>query len=196
MKIINCTQGTPEWYAARCGVPSASNFDKIICLDGKPSKQRLKYLWQLAGEAITGIAEESYQNAAMERGKALETEARELYRIVTGNEVQEVGFCMNGGFGASPDGLVGEDGLLEIKCPSLATHVGYLLANELPSDYFQQTAGQLLVTGRKWCDFMSYYPGMKPLIVRVTPDKKFQAILEAELKTFCAELAETVGKIR
>ena len=196
MKIIECQQGTPEWFAARCGIPSASNFDKILCADGKISRQRQKYLWQLAGETITGIAEESYQNAAMQRGKEMEAEARELYRLVSGEEVLEVGFCLAEGYGASPDGLVAKNGCLEIKCPNLATHVGYLFENALPTDYFQQTQGQLLVTGREWCDFVSYYPGLKPLIVRVTRDEKFLKLLEAELKIFCADLKEVVKKIR
>lgn len=196
MRIIDCVQGTPEWFAARCGVPSASNFDLLLCADGKVSKQRTKYLWQLAGETITGIAEETYQSAAMQRGKEMEAEARDLYSLITGQEVREVGFCLADGFGASPDGFVGEKGLLEIKCPKLATHVGYLLDNILPVDYFQQTQGQLLVTGREWCDFFSYYPGLKPLIVRVTPDKKFQGLLKAELEKLCVELKEIIKKIK
>ena len=196
MKTIECVQGTPEWFAVRCGVPTASNFDKLLCADGKVSKQRTKYLWQLAGETITGIAEETYQNAAMERGKIVEAEARQLYSLVTGEEVKEVGFCISNDYGASPDGLVGEKGLLEIKCPNIATHVGYLLDNAMPVDYFQQTQGQLFVTGRAWVDFMSYYPGMKPLIVRVTRDEKFIFALADELNKFCTELKETVKKIR
>lgn len=196
MKIIEVQQGSPEWYKARCGVPSASAFDKILCIDGKPSKQRTKYLYQLVGETITGIPEETYTNGTMQRGKEMEAEARKLYEIVTGETVQEVGFCLSKGFGASPDGLVGEKGLLEIKCPALATQVGYLLDNTLPNDYFQQTQGQLLVTGREWLDFVSYYPGMKPLIIRVTPDKEFQEALKTELAKFCAELKELVKKIK
>jgi len=197
MKIINCEQGTPEWHAARCGVPSASNFDRIITLDGKPSKQRQKYLYQLAGEKITGTAEEIYQNEAMQRGKQLEDEARKLYEMLTEKEVKQVGFCLNKNplYGASPDGLIGEEGLLEIKCPIISTHVGYLLENNLPNDYLQQIQGQLLVTGREWCDFMSYYPAMKPLIVRVIPDKEFQKMLKKELKVFCVELEEVIKKI-
>lgn len=196
MEIINCVQGTPEWFAARCGIPTASSFDRIICVDGKPSKQRTKYLYQLAGETITGVQEESYQNGAMLRGKEMEAEARQLYQLITGQEVVEVGFCLAEGYGASPDGLVGEKGLLEIKCPNLATHIGYLLDNALPTDYFQQTQGQLLVTGREWCDFLSYYPGLKPLLIRVKRDEKFIAILEVELKKFCVELKEIVKKVR
>ncbi len=196
MKVIDCIQGSPEWYKIRCGIPSASNFDKLLTVDGKVSKQRTKYLYQLAGETITGIPEESYQNGAMLRGKEMEAEAKELYSLITGQEVKEVGFCLAEGFGCSPDGLVAKKGLVEVKCPNLATHVGYLLENILPTEYFQQIQGQLLVTGREWCDFFSYYPGLKPLLIRVKRDEKFIALLEAELKTFCAELKEVVKKIR
>jgi exodeoxyribonuclease (lambda-induced) len=141
MIIIDAPQRSAEWYAARCGVPSASSFDKIITVDGKPSKQAMKYLYQLAGERITGKAEESYVNGAMQRGIELEAEARQLYSIITDLPVQEVGFCVSEGwarYGASPDGIVDSEGLLEIKCPTLATHVCYLLDNALPSEYFQQ----------------------------------------------------------
>jgi len=196
MKIIDCIQGTPEWFAAKCGVPSASNFDRILCADGKVSKQRTKYLWQLAGETITGISEETYQNAAMLRGKEMEAEARELYRLISGLEVVEVGFCLDKKYGASPDGLVAETGCLEIKSPNLVTHVGYLLENILPTDYFQQCQGQLLVTGREWVDFMSYYPGLKPLIIRVKRDEKFIKALRIELEVFCDELKELVNKLK
>jgi len=195
MIIINCEQGTPEWFAARCGVPSASNFDKIITTKGEPSKQRTKYLYQLVGERLCGKPEESYINGAMERGKVLEDEARKLYMFITGAEVQQVGFCLSDGYGSSPDGLVGEDGIIEIKCPLMSTHVGYLLNNKLPTDYYQQTQGNLLVTGREWLDFISYYPGIKPLIIRVTPDKNFQKALKAELEIFCKELDATFKKL-
>ena len=199
MKIIDVTQGTPEWHLARCGIPSASNFDKIVDIDGKPSKQRKKYLYQLAGERIAGKSEETYQNAAMLRGKELEAEARQFYELTNGVTVEQVGFCVTEGkviFGASPDGLVGKDGLVEIKCPLIYTHVGYLLAEALPSDYIQQVQGQLLVTGRKYCDFISYFPGLKPLVVKVEPDKKFQKALAIELELFAKELNEIVEKIK
>lgn len=196
MEIIYCEQGTPEWHAARCGKPTASSFDKIITLDGKPSKQREKYLYQLAGERAAGKAEETYTNGAMQRGREMEDEARKLYEFNYGIEVLRVGFCLSDGYGASPDGLVGEDGGLEIKCPIASTHVGYLLKDELPGDYFQQVQGNLLVTGRKWWDFVSYYPAVKPLIIRVKPDKKFQGLLKAELIKFCQDLEEVVKKIK
>ena len=196
MKILTCEQRSAEWFSARAGLPTASNFDKIVDTEGKPSKQRKKYLLQLAGEVITGKSEETYQNAAMQRGIEMEAEARSTYEFIVGETVQEVGLCICDGYGASPDGFVGEDGLIEIKCPMMATHAGYLLAHELPNEYYQQVHGQLLVTGRKWCDFMSFYPGMRPLILRVEPDKAFQKALKVELEVFCAELDDIVNKIK
>ena len=108
MEISNCIQGSDEWFKIRCGVPSSSNFDKIVTTKGEPSKQAEKYGYKLAGEAIAGKAEETYKNAAMERGTILEDEARQLYQIVNDVEVEQVGFCKLEGFGCSPDGLVGE----------------------------------------------------------------------------------------
>ena len=198
MKIINVIQGTDEWKNCRLGIPTSSNFEKLITTKGETSKQRYKYLYRLAGEKVSGNAEETYQNGAMQRGIELEDEARQMYQIVNGEEVEQVGFCLEDGekYGCSPDGLVGKDGGIEIKCPSMAVHVGYLIDNKLPSEYFQQTQGQLLVTGRKWWDFISYYPGIKPLIVRVKQDKEFHKALNAELKAFCDLLEETINKIR
>ena len=199
MKILEIEQGSPEWHQARCGLPTASCFDKIIDATGKQSKSRKKYLYQLAGERITGKAEETYQNGAMLRGKEMEGEARELYELVTGETVQQVGLCLADGkfqYGASPDGLVGEDGGLEIKCPLIVNAVTYLIDGKLPSDYFQQVQGQLLVTGRKWVDFLSYYPGMKPLLIRILPDPEFQQLLKAELESFCKELDLIVETIK
>ncbi|NCD17904.1 MAG: hypothetical protein EOL91_11480 [Actinobacteria bacterium] len=197
MIINNCEQGSDEWFAVRCGVPTASNFEKIITTKGEPSKQALKYMYQLAGESVTGVKEETYQNSAMLRGVEMEAEARSFYELVNDVSVEQVGFCLHDdGFGCSPDGLVGTDGLIEIKCPSLAVSVGYLLDGGLPTDYFQQVQGQLLVTGRKWCDFISYYPGLKPLIIRVEPDKEFIEKLHNELKTFCKNLNQTITKLK
>lgn len=196
MRIIDCIQGSPEWMSARCGIPTASSFDKIITTKGEPSKQREKYLYQLVGETITGIAEETYQNATMLRGKEIETDVRQLYELVTGQTVTQVGFCLAEGYGASPDGLVAEKGCLELKCPIISTQVGYLLENKLPVEYFQQTQGQLLVTDREWCDFLSYYPGLKPLLIRVNRDEKFIKTLRVELEVFCSELKDIVAKIK
>lgn len=198
MKIIQCQQQTPEWYQVRCGIPSASNFEKIITTKGEPSKQAQKYMYKLAGEKVCGIAEESYQNGAMLRGVELEAEAREFYELINDVKVEQVGFCMTDDetIGCSPDGLVGDDGLIEIKCPSMAVHVEYMINDKLPADYFQQVQGGLFVTGRKWSDFVSYYPGIKPFIIRVERDEDFISSLDNQLKQFCEGLNEVVNKIK
>ena len=199
MKILDVVQNSPEWFAARCGIPTASNFDKIITAKGEPSKQRTKYLYQLAGERIAGKSEETYQNATMIRGIEMEDEARKLYEVITGGEVVKVGLCITEGktiYAASPDGLFKEDGLVEIKCPLITTHVSYLLNGGLVEDYFQQLQGQLLVTDRKWVEIISYYPGLKPLVIPVNRDEKFLKALKVELELFCSELEEVINKIK
>ncbi len=198
MKILDCKQGTPEWFAARCGLPTSSNFDKIVTSDGKPSKQKEKYLYTVAGEKVSGLKGETFQSFVMQQGVIKEAEARDLYKMLYDVEVQEVGFCLadNGLYGCSPDGLVGKDGGLEVKCPLIHTHVGYMIKGELLKDYYQQAQGSLFVTGRKWWDIMSYYAGLKPVIIRVLPDKAFHKALEIELTLFCKELEELVVKIK
>lgn len=196
MKILECAQLSPEWFAARSGIPTASSFDKIITTKGEPSKEAKKYMYRLAGERVSGICEEGYVNAAMQRGIDLEPEAIAFYELVSGAKVDRVGFCYEEGmWGCSPDGLVGVDGMIQIKCPSMAVHVGYLLDNKLPTDYFQQVQGELFVTGRKWSDFISYFGGLKPVIVRVYRDEIFIAKLKQALEVFCNELDQTVQKI-
>ena len=195
MTILEFPQRSPEWYAARRGVPTASDFDKIVTSTGAPSKQRQKYLYQLAGERLGAVIEDGFQSVAMLAGIEKESEAKAYYELYHA-PIQEVGFCMADGYGASPDAFVDEDGLLEIKCPIVSTHVEYLLANRLPPDYVQQVQGQLLVTGRQWVDFLSYFPGLNPLLIRVERDKVFIKALKAELKSFCAELDEIVSKLQ
>jgi hypothetical protein len=135
----------------------------------------------------------------MTRGIELEAEARTLYEMLTDNEVQQVGCCYRDekkNYLCSPDGLVESDGGIEIKCPLISTHVKYLLGNKLPTEYTQQVQGSLLITGRKWFDFMSYFPEMPPLIVRVFPDKEFMSKLEKELEKFVAELDALIKKLK
>ena len=199
MITLDIQQQTPEWIAAKCGIPSASDFDKIVTSTGEPSKQRTKYLYQLAGERITGFKEESYQNGAMLRGAEMESEARYLYEMIMEETIDQIGICYPDEqklISCSPDGLIGQDGGLEIKCPSLAIHVGYVIDGRLPSDYFQQVQGSMYVTGRAWWAFMSYYPGVKPLIIKIKRDEKFISILDSEITKFCKELNEVVEKLK
>ncbi len=175
MKRFDFPQYSPEWWAVRRGVPTASCFDQIVTpTKGELSKSSVGYAHQLIADALDpdyGRVSD-FATAAMRNGTIMEPEARRYYTFETGVEVEQVGFCLDddGRFGASPDGLAGADGLLELKSPTPKTHVGYLLAGTLPAEYRPQLHGQLIVTGRAWCDFMSYVVGFPPLLVRVEPD--------------------------
>lgn len=186
---ITCEQGTPEWFEARCGIPTASNFKKLVSSTGRPSTQQKGYMMDLLAEKMMGEKTHTEPNEWMLRGIELEAEAADLYAFTTGAELKEVGFLLDSSqsFGCSPDRLVG-DGGLEIKCPKPSTHVSYLLANKVPADYYPQVQGCMLVTGAKWWDFMSYCPGMKPLIIRCERD-------EAYLETLCEELSKFHTKL-
>ena len=198
MREVRCAQYTPEWWDARRGLPTASKFDKIVTSTGEPSKQRLGYLYQCAAARISGVYEDTYTSLAMQRGIELEEEARRVYAMEREVAVDEVGFCLADGerWGASPDGLIGEDGVLEIKCPEGRAAVEYLLKGKLPTAYIQQCQGQLLVTERQFCDFVSYYPGLPMLIVRTEPDTAFLCKLKAALVEFCDKLDSICAKIK
>lgn len=184
MQIIKgIDQGSEQWLKLRLGVATASNFDKIITPTGKESTQFEKYALELATQTLVSEPDSIYKNEAMQRGNALEPLARQLYQEITLNFVDEITMFKSdcGNFGYSPDGLIGEDGLLEIKCPLATTHLKYLIDNKLPSEYIPQVQGGLLVSGRKWCDFVSYHPNLKErnmLIIRVKRDEEFIAKLK------------------
>ena len=180
MRIDQNEQGSPEWLAARLGIPSASMFAKLVTTKGIWSASADAYINQLVAERLTGEREEVFQSHHMLRGTELEPDARDLYSLISDAEVTEVGFCLHDTLsaGCSPDGLIGDDGGLEIKCPAPSTHVEYLRGGVLPSKYKQQVMGCLWITGREWWDFVSYHPTMKPLIVRVERDEEYIAALE------------------
>lgn len=196
---VDIQQGTPEWFTARAGIPTASCFDKIITPKTmKPSSQAKNYMYQLAGERLAGCKTETYQNAIMQRGTEMEVEARQLFEMTYGVEVKQVGLVYPDEkklCSCSPDGLMELEGL-EIKCPLIHTHVSYLLANELPGDYICQVQGSILITGFSSWNFMSYYPGLPPLIIKVERDDKFCAALKVELEAFCEELDLVEKKLR
>lgn len=198
MRIIECEQRSPEWYAVRRGIPTASSFDKIVTSKGEPSKQSLGYLYTLAAERIAGVREPSFSSAAMEEGIRREEESRMVYSMLAEVEVKQVGFCVvdSGRYGCSPDGLVGNDGMVELKNPTGKVAIEYLLAGKLPTTYVQQVQGGLLVTEREFCDFVSYLPGLPTLIVRVERDEPFLALLEHALGEFCDKLDEVCEIIK
>ena len=197
MKILDDIQGSDSWLKSRAGLPTASNFSKIITTKGQPSKQRTKYLYQLAAERVTGKKTETYQSAAMTRGIEMEAEARMVFEMEAEVEVEQVGFCLSdcGRYGFSPDGLTETYGL-EIKCPESHTHVEYLLGNKLPTTYFQQVQGSLFISGLSSWFFYSYYPDLPPLTVMVFPDEDFHEALADELDRFCDQLDELTNQLR
>jgi hypothetical protein len=198
MQIIDCVQGTPEWYAARAGVPTASEFSTILAKGrgGGDSKTRRSYMLKLAGERLTGEPMASFSNAHMERGKEMEGEARDFYAFLTDADPQLVGFIRNGDKGCSPDSLIGEGGVLEIKTALPHILIDLILKDEFPPEHKAQTQGQLWVAEREWVDLAVYSPGLPTLIKRAHRDDAYIATLAAAVAEFNEELAATVEKIK
>lgn len=197
-------QGTAEWLAMRAGKFTGSRFaDLMAVTKSGPSTSRANLITELALERLTGNVEESYQNDAMRRGSELEPLARGAYEAHTGELVQQVAFVAHPTLayvGVSPDGLLGDDGLLELKCPSaLARHLAALRSGAHAQEYKWQVQGQLWVCNRKWCDVVSYDPrfpvGLQLAITRVTRDDVAIKALEqaciaahVEVNTIVSEL--------
>lgn len=198
------TQGTPEWLAERCGCVTASRIADILATTKSgPSASRANYAAQLVAERLTGTVEPSFSNAAMQWGTETEPLARAEYEIMTGEMVEQVGFIRHPVLkmaGASPDGLVGSEGLIEIKCPNTATHIDYLLAGKVVAKYIPQMAWQIICTGRKWCDFVSYDPrmpeGLRIFKVRYAPEVEYLKELENKVFEFMDEIDATVSKLQ
>lgn len=196
--IFNCDQGTPEWFAARAGIPTASEFDTVMAKGkgGGESKTRRTYMLKLIGERLTGQPMYSYSNEHMERGKVMEAEARQLYSMVSDLEPVQVGFLRRGDAGASPDSLVGNDGMLEIKTKLPHLQLDCLLYDELPAEHRAQCQGQLWIAQREWVDFVSYWPGLPLFAKRVYRDEAYIARLAEAVRAFNDEMQETIAKVQ
>ena len=196
-------QGSKEWLQARCGVITASRIADLMATNKSGfSTSRANYAAQLVAERMTGNIAESFSNAAMEWGTATEPAARIAYEWFRDVSVVEVGLVPHPTIersGASPDGLVGDLGLVEIKCPNTATHIGYLLDGKVPPKYQPQMAWQLSCTGRQWCDFVSFDPRMghedQFFCVRYEPPKIYIGELELAVRQFDREIEETIQKV-
>ena len=197
MIILNDEQGSPEWLASRLGRPSASMFGKLITGSGKPSSSAESYINEMIAERLTGRSKPFFTNEHMERGTALEPEAREAYEFITDFEVVETGFILDDSeeFGCSPDGLVSTDGGLEIKCPSDSVHVSYLRAGKVPAKYYQQVQGCLWITGREWWDFMSYHPEMPHLLVRAHRNEKYIEAMAEQVEKAVKTIVEETERL-
>lgn len=193
-------QGTPEWLAARLGKVTASRVADVVARTKTGySASRANYLAELALERLTGTRQESFTNAAMQWGTDNEPHARAAYEAKTGEIVEEVGLVLHpriDGSGASPDGLVGLFGLIEIKCPNSATHLETLTTKLPAGKYVTQMQWQMACTERQWCDFVSYDPRfpehLKLFVTRIHRDDDFIEELEKEVAKFLEELGETV----
>lgn len=194
MQIIDCEQGSESWFRARAGMPTASEFSTVLAKG--EGKTRRTYMLKLAGEILTGEPMESFTNVHMERGKAMEDEARDLYSFLAGIEPERVGFIVNGPKGCSPDSLIDADGGLEIKTALPHIQIDRLLRDELPSEHRAQVQGSLWVAEREWWDFTSYAPKLPLFVKRVYRDEAFIKTLETEVDKFNTELHATVEQIR
>lgn len=204
MSDADLIQGSEEWLAARLGKATASRIADVIAKTKTGwGASRANYAAELVAERLTGAAAERYTNAAMQWGTDKEPDARAAYEFYTGATVEQVGFVEHftiANSGASPDGLIGEDGLVEIKCPSTATHIETLLGGSVPAKYVTQMQWQMACTDRAWCDFVSFDPrmpeSMRLFIKRIERDDELIRVLEKDVATFLREIDETVAQLR
>lgn len=203
LMIEKVEQGTPEWFAARLGNVTASRVADVIAKTKSGySASRENYMAQLICERMTGTVAESYTNAAMQWGIEQEQYARAAYESFADVLVDQVGYVQHPRIeraGASPDGLVGLFGLLEIKSPQSNTHIETLITEQVPTKYITQMQWQMLCTGRAWCDFVSFDPrlpnGLQMFVKRVEFDTEYAATLEIEVVKFLAELDTKISKL-
>lgn len=196
-------QGSPEWFAQRLGKVTASRVADVIAKTKTGySTSRDNYMAQLVCERMTNTVAESYSNSAMQWGTETEPLARAAYEAHADVLVDEVAMIQHPTIesaGASPDGLVGDDGQLEIKCPNTATHIDTLLSQTVPGKYITQMQWQMACTGRQWCDFVSFDPrmsdGLQLFVKRVPRDNAYIAMLEEEVKKFLVELDGKIMKL-
>ena len=198
MEIINCEQGQPEWFAARTGIVTASEFQTLLMKGkgGGDSATRRTYMRKLAGEIITGEPSEGFTNAHTERGKAMEPEARDLYAFMADCEPQQVGFIKSGRKGASPDSLIGDQGGLEIKTRLPHLMIELLEKDEVPPEHIAQIQGGMWVAEREWWDFVAYWPKLPLFVKRVYRDEAYIKTLASAVNQFNEELDALVSRIR
>lgn len=196
-------QRSDSWFEARLGRATASNFGKVLAkIKTGEAADRRNYRAQLVIERLTGNRQEGYSNAAMQWGTEQEPFARIAYMADRGMDVQEAGFIQHETLmaGCSPDGLIGADGLIEIKCPVSATHIETLKTQHMPIEHMAQVQGQMWIAGRDWCDFVSYDPRMpdklQMFVQRIPRDEQYIKALAFEIERFLEEVAAEVTALR
>lgn len=199
MEIFDCEQGSEDWFRCRMGIPTASQFSTVMSKGqgrGGPRKGRTTYMYKLAGERITGQPMDNFSNSFMEAGKGFEPEARALYSFMRTVQPVAVGFIKNENRGCSPDSLVGDDGMLEIKTKLPHLLIEILLRNEFPTAHKAQCQGSLWVAEREWIDLVCYCPGMPPFIKRAYRDPEYIEKIADEVGQFNEELDRTIQRVR
>lgn len=199
VRIIDVIQGSEAWEQLRCGIPTASNFGKIVTpVKGQLSAASKSYAIELLANEL-GVSVPAPPSFWMEWGTENEPYAVAAYEAMRGVKTELVGFVWpddHSRYGCSPDRLVGDDGLLEVKCPKPETVIEYHVNGVFPSDYKPQVQGQLFITGREWCDFFAFHPKLTPFVIRVERDEKFISALSSALDEFCDNLAALREKLR
>lgn len=199
MKIVKCKQGDSDWIQARLGIPTASEFDALVTpkWEQRTGQGPLTYLYNKIAERLLGFSPDA-SSFHMEQGSILENEAIPWFAFTHDMNVERVGFCTtdDGRIGCSPDGLIGEDGGLEVKCPSPAMHLKYLMEGGVPAQYLAQVHGSMLVTGRRWWKFVSYSRQFPALVVHVDRDAEIQTTLKYALDTFLKRFDAKLGQIK
>lgn len=204
MNTENLVQRSPEWLAARCGSLGASEVHAALARTKNGwGASREQIMSRLCWERLTGKPVETFKSAAMLRGSELEPEARAAYAFFRDTHVEEIGLVLHPrlkGTHASPDGIIGTDGLVELKCFEGANHLATLLSGEFESKYITQVDWQMACTGRKWCDLAAYHPDPPPemrlAVVRIERDEKRIAKLDAEVAEFLEELNTRLTALR
>lgn len=201
VEIFDCEQGSDAWFEAKLGVPSASRFSDALA--GGEGKLRTRYMRDLVGERVSGVPAESFENAAMRRGREMERAARERYAEATFADCQRVGFAVNrallryDALGASPDLLVGAEGGAEFKsmAPHLLIEVLDRGAAGFPTEHRAQCQGNMLVFGRRWWDLDLFWPGFPRCRFRVERDERYLSEMVAGLESFCFDVREGVKRL-
>lgn len=198
IQIIECAQNSPEWAQERLGLCTASEYATVQAKGrgGAPSKTRATYLRKLAGERITGEPMDNYSNAHIARGHEMESEARDAYALIHDADPNLVGFIRNGDTGASPDALLGDNALLEIKTALPHRLIEYIEADQFPPEHMAQCQGQLWVAERESVDLVVYWPKMPLFVKRLYRDEKYIAKLADAVRVFNEELEALVEKVR
>jgi hypothetical protein len=193
VEIFDFDQGSEDWIKARLGIPTTSEFKSILAKG--EGKMRRTYMMKLLGERFTGEPADNFSNGHMERGKEMEDEARRCYAFMQDQEPARVGFIRNGDIGCSPDSLIGEDGMVEIKTKLPHLQLEAIFADRLPPEHKAQVQGQLWVAEREWCEFVSYWPRLPLFVKRVYRDEDYIKTIAEAVDAFNEELDALTQKL-